>query len=233
MKRILTLLVCATALSAGAQIPYEFPYNPDADNDAFISTTDLVEFLALFGQDFTSEELYLSDDSTNAIVLVGQSLSKTECLSACNSLEGRWRLAHQRDAVTFFDLLTEGLDDLAGPLENFELEFMWLDRREVASDMVRTEDLFPTLKNAQFNDWQQGVWELSYDHFEQTVSSTYASLPERGKAECWCATQQRPRVEWQRIMETEWEASIEQLSDEGWRMHSAEGNKVFFWRWAD
>ena len=58
MKRILTLIACAIALSAGAQIPYEFPYNPDADNDAFISTTDLVEFLALFGQNFTSEELY-------------------------------------------------------------------------------------------------------------------------------------------------------------------------------
>ena len=100
MKRILTLLVCATALSLGAQIPYEFPYNPDADYDAFISTTDLVEFLALFGQDFTSEELYLDQDSTSAIFYLGEK-RKYECAAACIGLDGNWHVADYDEIMSF------------------------------------------------------------------------------------------------------------------------------------
>ena len=41
MRYLLTLLFAALSLNAIWQIQYDFPYNPDADNDAFVSSTDL------------------------------------------------------------------------------------------------------------------------------------------------------------------------------------------------
>ena len=50
---------------------------------------------------------------------------------------------------------------------------------------------------------------------------------------CYCDTHQSPKVEFNQILEGDWGEMNEQLSNEGWRLHSANSNKVYFWRWAE
>jgi len=59
MKNFLTLSLCFLALSLTAQSVITYPYNPDSDGDAFISTTDLIETLASFGLGFTPDEIQI------------------------------------------------------------------------------------------------------------------------------------------------------------------------------
>ena len=56
MRYLVTLLFAALSLNAIGQIQYDFPYNPDADNDAFVSSTDLLELLAIYGEAFSTDE---------------------------------------------------------------------------------------------------------------------------------------------------------------------------------
>ena len=236
MKRLISLMMCAVSLGAAAQIDWDFPYNPDGNNDGYIFSEDLLDLLVVYGQEFNSEALYLSEDSSRMIVQIGELLSKTKCLASCASLQGSWRVAHVNDAMYFFDFLVDGLVDYnasIGGIQDYDIEYMWLDRRSNNATTVRPEDLGMTMKNAQTNDFGDGFSQLEAAEFTQTVTQSNSSLPERNKSECWCVTQQRPRVEWQRIHEGEWEENKDQLSEDGWRLHSAEGNKIFFWRWAE
>ena len=66
--RILTFALCLLCFSVSAQIDWDFPYNPDADNDGYIYSEDLLDLLAIYGQEYSSDELYLSQDSSSLIV---------------------------------------------------------------------------------------------------------------------------------------------------------------------
>ncbi len=233
MKRFLTLIACAITLSAGAQIPYEFPYNPDADNDAFISTTDLVEFLALFGQDFASEDLFLSSDSAGAILKVGDELSRIECLSACSNLLGAWRVTSFEDIAKFFTQLTLNLpvwEDINMPEYEAGIEYMWVDETTYDNQIHRPSNLESVRKNAKLNS----DGEETNNHFHPM---SLANLPSYGKAECWCATQQRPRVEYSVIDSSTdtFNAILNSMAEEGWLLvpQGPFGNQITFWRWAD
>lgn len=49
MKHLLLLCACLAAVGTGFS---QFPYNPDVNSDEYISTTDLIDFLPLFGSPF-------------------------------------------------------------------------------------------------------------------------------------------------------------------------------------
>ena len=55
MKQLASLFLALLTLTATAQINY--PFNPDENADAFISTPDLMEFLAVFGYEWEQEEI--------------------------------------------------------------------------------------------------------------------------------------------------------------------------------
>ena len=55
MKQLASLFLALLTLTATAQINY--PYNPDENADAFISTPDLMEFLVVFGYEWEQEEI--------------------------------------------------------------------------------------------------------------------------------------------------------------------------------
>ena len=55
MKQLTSLLLALLTLTATAQINY--PFNPDENADAFISTPDLMEFLVVFGYEWEQEEI--------------------------------------------------------------------------------------------------------------------------------------------------------------------------------
>ena len=55
MKQLASLFLALWTLTATAQINY--PFNPDENADAFISTPDLMEFLVVFGYEWEQEEI--------------------------------------------------------------------------------------------------------------------------------------------------------------------------------
>ena len=227
MKRILTLIACAIALSAGAQIPYEFPYNPDADNDAFISTTDLVEFLALFGQNFTSEELYLSDDSTEAIVFVGD-LIRQKCIQACSELAGNWTVCRYNELMkNYSSLAIEG-----GSYWSSDLwPWVWVETSQEPTLSVNTVKLTNRNTRDLVND--VGIYHIG----AFTEETSPAPTPIGYEHECWCATQQRPRVEYSVVEANSgsWNGILNSMAEEGWLLlpQGPFGNQITFWRWAD
>ena len=54
MKRLLALMLCVVSLGASAQVTY--PYNPDSDNNGSLGLSDLLDFLALYGQPLEIQE---------------------------------------------------------------------------------------------------------------------------------------------------------------------------------
>ena len=45
MNRFFTLLLAASCLTAVGQTEYPYPYNPDGNNDGYISLNDLLDLL--------------------------------------------------------------------------------------------------------------------------------------------------------------------------------------------
>ena len=54
MKHLMTLIALVVAVTAGAQgtTIYEYPWNPDSNNDNLIGVDDLLDFLPVFGDEF-------------------------------------------------------------------------------------------------------------------------------------------------------------------------------------
>jgi hypothetical protein len=108
--RALSFLVLACTLAFSGLLQgqgnlVEFPYNPDADGDDFVGTSDLLSLLSIYGSEFSEEGLYVNEDSTAAIVHVG-SLEYPKCAYHCKSLPGNWRIATLEDLGMIWDELT-------------------------------------------------------------------------------------------------------------------------------
>ena len=54
MKHLFTLLALIATMTAGSQT---YPWNPDSDSNGFINFSDLLELLAIYGNEFVLEEL--------------------------------------------------------------------------------------------------------------------------------------------------------------------------------
>lgn len=91
MKRFL-LAVCLPlfSLSASAQ---DWPWNPDIDNDGFISTTDLLAILTVFSTEFQAQMLYT--DTSSAVMWIGEE-DYWNCASNCALLEGNWKILDEK-----------------------------------------------------------------------------------------------------------------------------------------
>lgn len=93
MKHLITCIALSIACAAGAQTGLvEFPYNPDADNDDLIGVNDLMALLEVFGNEFSEEELHLSNDSLAALYHTGQ-MHFQQCFQSCVELPGNWHLS--------------------------------------------------------------------------------------------------------------------------------------------
>ena len=92
--------------TASSQIDgFMLPYNPDAQPDGYIGSADVVALLTYYGQSFSPDGVYASEDSTHMAMDVG-SMSYIECLASCNQLAGSWRIAGLLD----FGFLVNSLD---------------------------------------------------------------------------------------------------------------------------
>jgi hypothetical protein len=198
MRHLIALLFASISLFSYAQIDWDFPYNPDSDNDGYIYSEDLLDLLAIYGQEYSSDELYLSQDSTSLIVKIGQLMSTIECFSGCMHLEGNWRVVNHYDAAYFYDYLTEELPifDAYAYGNSYQLfpssEYLWINNLGDKNQYPRASQLQPFYKN----DWYgYGTSEddLILEHPSLTYQVSLTNLPEYSKCECWCVSHQRPR----------------------------------------
>jgi uncharacterized protein (TIGR02145 family) len=89
MKKLFTLLLAAACFTASAQTEYPYPWNPDGNNDGFVSMNDLLDLLAIFGSEYYSG--VLATDSISAIMYTGE-LDYWDCTSSCVALTGNWKV---------------------------------------------------------------------------------------------------------------------------------------------
>jgi hypothetical protein len=192
----------------------EFPYNPDANGDDFVGTSDLLALLNLYGSEFSEEGLYLNEDSTAAIVHVG-SLAYPKCAHQCRSLSGNWRIATLEDLGMIWEIV-------APPSSEYS---MWLGDR-LAGSMPQRLFSHPSLSGPTI-----------IPQSNQVISGGVGDL-----AQCYCSTIERPRVEYSYCIGAGGE-NIQPCFDEkknnGWYPHGSlefrpDGSPAQgFWRWAE
>ena len=232
MKRLIALMICAVSLGAAAQIDWDFPYNPDGNNDGYIFSEDLLDLLTVYGQEFNSEELYLSQDSSSLIVYVGE-LIATECISTCLTLDGNWKVVGWKDLYAHYDDLVLDLG-LINSSDNFT--WVWVQNGFDLNDQPQSA-LSLRNRNLQFLE-NDGV--LTNIGAFYSVHQPTNNFGEGYSYECWCATQQRPKVEYKVILfdgdDSNLEPLINEAAQEGWRLMPAvngAGDKATMWRWAE
>ena len=228
--RILTFVLCLLCFSVSAQIDWDFPYNPDSDNDGYIYSEDLLDLLAVYGQEYSSDELYLSQDNSSLIVYVGD-MTRMECGATCLNLEGSWGNLNEVDiAKHYFDLTLETYD--SQDIQNHT--FLWYQKVQ---------------PNAGYNA-NPIAWEMVLRIRNGTTSSNgedqfppFTNLllgaNDSQEHECWCVTHQRPKVEYMHIQNlTEEEVNV--LSSQGWRHTNvnfgSNSDNMYtgtMWRWAE
>ena len=71
--RIFLFIMCAAVMSSvSAQNPVIYPYNPDANNDSQVSTSDMLETLSVFGGSFLPNEILIDNTPLEEFLLVLQ-----------------------------------------------------------------------------------------------------------------------------------------------------------------
>ena len=138
MKHIFTISLCFLALSLSAQTEYPYPYNPDGNNDGFISLNDLMDLLSVYGTEYNAG--VLATDFTSAIYYTGD-LDYWDCASSCQGLQGNWKMLDQ-DLVGSYkqELVTQG--DVA-----------WLDYN---NSPIRYHNNTALASNVNLSSWQCG-----------------------------------------------------------------------------
>jgi hypothetical protein len=224
MKHLLTAFACLFIMNMSAQTGFvEFPYNPDSDNDDMIGTEDLLGLLSLYGSEFSEEGLYLDEDSTHAIISMGN-MNYPSCMLQCRSLLGNWRIANQEDLLLHYD-------DLA-PSGNGQVKiWLFIDLKENNANYA------PRLHLMGPNWSTYNGINIDYDSGNSTTSGRLAN-----SSLCYCATHERPNVEytfcngaWELMLECAEEKTelgwypLGHISPEGTTGHFAQA----FWRWAE
>jgi len=233
MRYLVTLLLAALSLNAVGQIEWDFPYNPDADNDAYVSSTDLLELLSLYGQEFSSDELYLSQDSTSLIVYVGE-LIRQECMISCYNLSGNWKVIDWEGISAHYSELI--LDNGSWTNENADTwPYMWILPESISNQMYPF-DLVLRNRNIKYyydNNVAQGSIGAFSDGYQPNSNHGW-------EYDCWCITRERPNVEYKMFTylsnDSETEEMVNSLAQEGWRLMPAMNGseeKVTMWRWVE
>ena len=139
MNRFFTLLFAASCLTAVGQTEYPYPYNPDGNNDGYISLNDLLDLLSVYGSEFNAG--VLATDSISAVYYTGE-LDYYDCASSCVSLRGNWKMLDK---------------DLVGSYKSKLSEYggtgTWLDLRNAPIQYWNGSGLAPLLNS----NWTTGA----------------------------------------------------------------------------
>jgi hypothetical protein len=251
------LLLSLSALLNGQGNLVEFPYNPDANGDDFVGTSDLLALLNLYGSEFSEEGLYLNEDTTEAVLYIGPR-NYMDCVSECKQLPGNWGLptmsqfplVHEIVSADNYNFVLEE----AGASSSYDF-YVWTNQGYTPSN-VRYE-FYSEMWGYSYGSPAPLNYAIPAGLFEVLaipITGMYygimypASLIETSnplESHCFCAVSQRPRVEYA-LCNHENEALFNQCVSEklntGWypsggTTKSAHGYASFltqsFWRWAN
>lgn len=135
-----TITLCLLSLGAIAQLEVPVPYNPDGNADGFITLPDLLDFLALYGGEYSPEAL--ATDSSSAIIHMGQG-DYFDCASWCAGLEGNWKVMDEILVGRYKDQIQTMTSNNA----------TWMDRR---SNNGMSYQYVPTLQPDNWSVAQSG-----------------------------------------------------------------------------
>lgn len=196
MKHLIACFALCMTISAGAQINgFEPPYNPDSNADAFIGTHDLMELLSAFGSAFEPENIYVSTDSMHMLVLAADGVTRSECLGICEGMGNQWRVMSIADFGRY-----EGLVD--GSSNTSVPSGAWVDGEKLIDIGIQEA----------VNSNSPGIFWPYMDH-NSALNFTYLNNSSLG---CYCATQERPKVEYSYCEGTDIQSCADAKVDEGW-----------------
>jgi hypothetical protein len=234
MKHILTLSLCFLALSLSAQTDgweYPFPYNPDGDADGYVTLSDLLDLLALYGNEYPDSFHY---DDSGALLYLGK-MHGPDCYNQAQVAEGSWRVLNKKSFYRWFDVITEMLQ------EEFEVDGQYLGANIILMD--HNDDF-----TSAYLDYRITQSDNMISFFDQEAPnnlSVYSNLytPSDGISEnyCYIVTEVRPEIEYYVSF-----GSLSQVKEEvndslsnGWNLIGGFSNNSFsscsqaIWRWAE
>ena len=166
MKHLLTLTALLVSTAIFAQLP-TMPWNPDENGDQFVGLTDLLELLAVYGQEF--ENAIVSEDGESAIMYMGD-LEYPLCALACRNLPGMWSLPNMEDLGLVWDEVN--------PAQDYVYAYTWLNSSESGEHAFAWYYSNPTNSGARL------------------VETANNLNPNGSGMRCYCAARQMPRVEY-------------------------------------
>ena len=216
MKHLSTLCALLLSCTMLAQGPVEFPWNPDSDGDDFIGVSDLTNFLAVFGQDFTLGT-FITSDSTHMLVNMGVA-DYTRCLGLCSFGGGQARVATRKDLGIHSDEL------------NIEMSgnSIW-----VSSIYGDPADGGPNFVSTNKDD----------NYFISFSTNADRNTPQTDDDPrlCFCAVEEFRKKEYLVWHSSQTDGtvsaineSINAIAQDGWIwLGQIEASKSLFWRWAE
>ena len=120
MKQLMTLMALVVAVTAGAQVTY--PWNPDSNADEFIGFTDILDLLAVYGSEFSPENIICNTDSSSVLIYTGEVLFP-ECVKSCYELGNGWKIPSRMELYRYdIGELQDGSTWISSiGLENYQL----------------------------------------------------------------------------------------------------------------
>jgi hypothetical protein len=243
---VVSFLISLAGLLHGQGNFAEFPYNPDANGDDFVGTSDLLALLNLYGSEFSAEGLYLNEDTTEAVLYIGPR-NYMDCVSECKQLPGNWGLptmsqfplVHEIVSADNYGFIQQLLPWYVVDSWSF---FFWINHN-------RNSTFIYNFHSNSAGGLSEG---FAWDEFSMTATPTAETsllwttpYVNNTTGVCFCAVSQRPRVEYV-LCNHENEALFNQCVSEklnsGWypsggTSRNQAGYTSFltqsFWRWAE
>ena len=213
MKHLMTLAALFVSSLAMAQIP-TFPWNPDGNGDGVIGSSDLIELLTVYGQEF--QNAIVSENQESALLYMGKKKSY-DCIYACQNLPGRWSLPEAGEISAIMPLIADTTSD--SNLDTWlSYDEPWI--YEAAADF---EVYYPVL-DAYLYSTSTGLFVRGIAHEKADVNNL-----------CYCSIKQLPRVEYSACADViDDPGCANQLVSDGWYPMGSvsDSGTQAFWRFS-
>jgi hypothetical protein len=239
MKHFFIISLCFLALSLSAQTDgweYPFPYNPDGDADGYITLSDLLDLLALYGNEYPESFHY---DDSGAILSLGQ-LSLHDCYNQARAAEGNWRLPNRKDIMRWADYLVQEFEEIqtANFPDNYSYDVEYtMHANDESKNILKSEvRITKTTSGNTVIDVLENI--SGWNHYEYSTLSQSQQVFNCCNDYCYIVTQVRPAIEYTYCGPTATIDCVNQKLSEGWYiLGGVSGLSQAFqyqalWRWA-
>jgi hypothetical protein len=240
MRFLFTIVISALSLNAFSQSDgweYPFPYNPDGDADGYVTLSDLLDLLPLYGNEYPDS---FHNDDSGAILYLG-SVAYNECYNQARIAEGNWRLPNTKDILKWGDYLGEEFDQMYneqwpdGGSNELRYDFHSYDKSGDPSIMTiyYLKVYYPPSQGSQI------IKETG--RYTNSGNGVYTKVLTDIQSHCFIVTEVRPDIEYHVVLGTV-ELLKEEVNDSlanGWNLiggfsrSSSSYCSQAIWRWAE